>query len=85
MRSDFKMIFKSDLIAGSPVAYLTSLPEEAKAALTKAFVEAPVKAKAAFDRWSDGKNQGFRPTTHADYQSIVDLQRFVDQMRRNRS
>jgi phosphonate transport system substrate-binding protein len=82
---DFKMIFKSDLIAGSPVAYLTSLPDDAKAALTKAFVEAPVKAKAAFDRWSDGKNQGFRPTSHADYQSIVDLQKFVDQMRRARS
>jgi phosphonate transport system substrate-binding protein len=82
---DFKMIFKSDLIAGSPVAYLTSLPADLKAAITKAFVEAPVKAKVAFDRWSDGKNQGFKPTTHADYQSIVDLQVFVDQLRRQRS
>jgi phosphonate transport system substrate-binding protein len=82
---DFRMIFKSELIAGSLVAYLTSLPAEAKAAITRAFVEAPGRDRAAFDRWSDGKNRGFLPTNHAAYQSIVELQKFVDQLRRARS
>lgn len=82
---DFKIIFRSDLIAGSPYAWLTSLPAEAKAAILKAFVEAPQKDKAAFDRLSDGKDRGFHPVTHKDYETIVELQKFVDQMRRARS
>ncbi len=82
---DFKIIFKSDLIAGSPYAWLTSLPADAKAAILKAFLEAPQKDKAAFDRLSDGKDRGFQKVTHQDYIPVVDLQKFVDQMRRARS
>jgi phosphonate transport system substrate-binding protein len=82
---DFKMIFKSDLIAGSPYAFITALPEEARAAIVKAFMEAPTKAKPAFDRLSDGKDLGFHAVTHRDYETIVELQKFVDQMRRARS
>lgn len=82
---DFKIIFKSDLIAGSPYAWLTSLPADAKAAILKAFIEAPQKDKAAFDRLSDGKDLGFQKVTHQDYISVVELQKFVDQMRRARS
>ncbi|MBN8944181.1 MAG: phosphonate ABC transporter substrate-binding protein [Rhizobiales bacterium] len=82
---DFKMIFKSDLIAGSPYAFISSLPEEARAAILKAFMEAPAKAKAAFDRLSDGKDLGFHAVSHRDYETIVELQKFVDQMRRARS
>lgn len=82
---DFKIIFRSDLIAGSPYAWLASLPAEAKAAILKAFLEAPQKDKAAFERLSDGKDRGFHPVTHKDYETIVELQKFVDQMRRARS
>ncbi len=82
---DFKIIFKSDLIAGSPYAWLTALPADAKAAILKAFVEAPQKDKAAFDRLSDGKDLGFKQVSHQDYVPVVELQKFVDQMRRARS
>jgi phosphonate transport system substrate-binding protein len=82
---DFKIIFKSDLIAGSPYAWLASLPADAKAAILKAFVEAPQKDKAAFDRLSDGKDLGFKQVSHQDYVPVVELQKFVDQMRRARS
>jgi phosphonate transport system substrate-binding protein len=82
---DFKIIFKSDLIAGSPYAWLASLPADAKAAILKAFVEAPQKDKAAFDRLSDGKDLGFKQVWHQDYVPVVELQKFVDQMRRARS
>jgi phosphonate transport system substrate-binding protein len=82
---DVKMIFKSPLIAGSPYAYLASLPKEMKEAIFKAFMDAPKADKAAFDRLSDGKDLGFHPVTHADYITIVELQEFVDQLRKRRS
>lgn len=82
---DFKIVFRSDKIAGSPTAFLASLPQDARDAITKAFMESPVKDKAAFDRLSDGKNRGWSPVTHADYETIVQLQTFIDQLRRQRS
>lgn len=82
--ADFKIVFRSDLIAGSPWAFLASLPADLKAAIVKAFNEAPTKAKTAYDRLSDGQDRGFQAVTHADYQAIVDLQKFVDDMRRRR-
>jgi phosphonate transport system substrate-binding protein len=82
---DFRIIFKSEEIVNSPYAYLTAMPAEAKAAILKAFMEAPAKAKEAFSRLSDGKDRGFHPVTHKDYETIVELQKFVDQLRRARS
>lgn len=82
--ADFKIAFRSDLIPGSPWTFLASLPADLKAAIVKAFDEAPTKAKAAYDRLSDGQDRGFKAVTHADYQTVVDLQKFVDDMRRRR-
>jgi phosphonate transport system substrate-binding protein len=81
-KEDFKLVFKSVLIAGSPYAYLTSLPPALKTAISKAFVEAPKKDKAAFDKLSDGKDLGFQAVTHKDYESAVELQKFVDGLRK---
>jgi phosphonate transport system substrate-binding protein len=83
--SDLKIVFRSDLIMGSPNTYLASLPADLKAAIAKAFEEAPTKAKAAFDRLSDGKDLGFRRVTHKDYEPVVELQKFVDDLRRRRA
>ena len=82
---DFRIVFRSDLIAGSPNAYLASLPADMKAAIAKAFEEAPKADKAAFDRLSDGKDLGFKQVTHDDYKAVMDLQQFVDQLRKQRS
>lgn len=79
---DFKIVFRSEKIPGSPYAYLTSLPAEGKAAIRQAFFDAPTKGKAAFDRLSDGKSPGFAPVQHSDYQVTIELQRFVDALRR---
>ena len=83
--SDFRVIYKSDLLPGSPFAYLSALPAELKTAINKAFVDAPTKAKAAFDKLSDGKDIGFAPMTTKDYEPIVQMIRFVDEMRKKRS
>jgi phosphonate transport system substrate-binding protein len=83
--SDFRYIFKSDLIVNSPIAYLDNLPADLKKAIEQAFFDAPTKAKAAFDRLSDGKNEPWQPVTHEAYLPIIELNQFVDRLRRQGS
>ena len=58
-KEDFRIILKSDLIINAPYAYLSDLPDDLKAAINKAFLDAPTKDKAAFDKLSDGQKNGF--------------------------
>jgi phosphonate transport system substrate-binding protein len=81
-KDDYRIVFKSDLIMSSPFAYLVSLPADLKASVVKAFMEVPTKNRAAFDRLSDGKDLGFKAVTHKDYQPVVELQTFVDKLRK---
>ncbi len=83
-KEDFKIVFRSEKIPGSPYAVLTSLPPELKAAIVKAFEDAPTKGKAAFDKLSDGKSPGFAPAKHEDYKVTVELQNFIDALRKKR-
>lgn len=84
-QDDFRIISKSDLIPNSPFAYLASLPPDLKAAIVKAFNEAPTKAKAAFDKLSDGKDRGFTKVDAKTYEPVVELIKFVDQLRKQKS
>ncbi|MCC8431918.1 phosphonate ABC transporter substrate-binding protein [Reyranella aquatilis] len=84
-QEDFRIIYKSDLIPNSPFAYLASLPPDLKAAISKAFEEAPTKAKAAFDKLSDGKDRGFTKVDAAAYEPVVELIKFVDALRKQKS
>src|SRR5499433_2066000 len=63
-KEDFRIIVKSDMIINSPVAYLADLPDDLKAAIKQAFVNAPEKAPEAFKKLSDGKNKGYDPVTN---------------------
>jgi phosphonate transport system substrate-binding protein len=82
---EVRMIFKSPLIAGSPYGYLANMPPALKAGILGAFMDAPKADKAAFDKLSDGKDLGFKAVSHADYETIVELQAFVDELRKKRS
>jgi phosphonate transport system substrate-binding protein len=82
--ADFKIVFRSDRIPGSPYAFLTSLPDDLKAAIVKAFMDAPKNDKAVFDRLADGKSPGFAPAPHSDYKVTEELQKFVDDLRKKR-
>src|SRR5262249_18880345 len=55
-KEDFRILSKSDLIPNSPYAYLADMPADMKAAIWKAFEEAPTKSKVAYDKLSDGKD-----------------------------
>lgn len=83
--ADFKIVFKSDMIPGSPDAFLKSLPEDLRAAIAKAYQDAPTKDKAAFDKLSDGKWKGFAPVTVDTYKVTFELQKFVDALRKKSS
>ena len=56
-----------------------------KADIRAAFFAAPDKAKAAFDRISDGENLPFGTVDNAAYDDIVKLIKFVDALRKKRA
>jgi phosphonate transport system substrate-binding protein len=84
-KEDFRIISKSELIPNSPYAYLDSLPADLKAAIWKAFSEAPTKAKAAFDKLSDGKDREFKAVDAKYYEPVVELIKFIDSLRKQKS
>src|SRR6266702_6920790 len=84
-KEDFRIIVKSDLIINSPYAYLSSLPDDMKAAITQAFMAAHEKDKEAFKKLSDGKNLPWAPITNADYDKTIELIKFVDNLRKKAS
>ena len=81
-REDFRIIFKSDQIVNSPIAYLDSLPADLKKKIEQAFFDAPKKDKAAFDKLSAGKNEPFQSVKHEAYLPVVELNKFVDNLRK---
>jgi phosphonate transport system substrate-binding protein len=84
-KEDFRIIVKSDLIINDPYAYLSDLPDDMKAAIKKAFLEAADKDKDAFDKLSDGKNKPWQPITNEDYNKTIELIKFVDNLRKKAS
>ena len=84
-KDDFRIIHQSAPIINGPYAYGSDLPEEAKAAIAKAFFDAPAKDKAAFDRLSDGQKKGFHPATTKDWDGTIELIKFVDALRKKKA
>jgi phosphonate transport system substrate-binding protein len=83
--ADFRIIMKSEQIVNSPMAYLTDLPADLKAAIKKAVLEIATKDKAAFDKIYEGKQQPFAEVDHKAYVPVVDLIKFVDSLRKQKS
>jgi phosphonate transport system substrate-binding protein len=81
-KDEFRIINKSDSILNGPYTVLESLPEDAKAAIKKAFFDAPKKDKAAFEKLYDGQKIGFTPLKTEDYNPTVELVKFVDTLRK---
>lgn len=81
-QADFRVVFKSDFLPEGPFAMLASLPDDLKAKIRDALVAMPAADKAAFDRLSDGKDQGFTAVTLKDYQPIIEMLKFNDDQRR---
>ena len=80
--SDFRIIFKSDQIVNSPMAYLDEMPADLKAAIRTAVLELATADKAAFDKIYEGKQGPLVAVDNSAYQPIIELNRFVDSLRR---
>lgn len=81
-KEDFRIIVKSDLIINSPYAYLSDLPDDMKASIKKAFLDAAQKDPEAFNKLSDGKNKPWQPIKNEDYDKTIELIKFVDHLRK---
>jgi phosphonate transport system substrate-binding protein len=84
-KDDFRIAWKSPLLPGSPYAFLADMPADLKQAITKAFVEAPVKDRETFARLSDGKDLGFVEVTAKDYEESVKMNLWLDAQRKKKS
>lgn len=82
---DFRIIFKSAEIVNSPMAYLTDLPDTLKAAIRDAVLNVQTKDKTAFDKIYEGKQGPMVPVTNEAYKPIIELNRFVDDLRKKKS
>jgi phosphonate transport system substrate-binding protein len=81
-KDDFRIIFKSEQIVNSPTTYLDSLPADLKKRIEQAFLNVYQKDKAAFDKLSDGKGDPYQTVTHEAYLPVIELNKFVDSMRK---
>ncbi|MGJ4946370.1 phosphonate ABC transporter substrate-binding protein [Bradyrhizobium sp. HKCCYLS1011] len=84
-KDDFRIIVKSDMIINSPYAYLSDLPDDMKAAIKQAFLDAAQKDPEAYKKLSDGKNRPWEPITNEDYNKTIELIKFVDSLRKKAS
>jgi phosphonate transport system substrate-binding protein len=82
--AEFRIIFKSDLIVNSPMAYLTTLPENLRAAIKKAVLEVHAKDPDAFNKIYEGKQLPFAEIDHKAYEPIVEMTKFVDELRKKK-
>lgn len=84
-KEDFKMIFKSDQIVNSPMAYLTNLPDDLKTKIRDAVLNVATRDKVAFDKIYEGKQGPLVAVTHEAYLPVIELVKFVDTLRKKGS
>jgi phosphonate transport system substrate-binding protein len=82
---DYRIIFKSEQIVNSPMAYLSDMPEELKAKIRDAVLNITTKDKAAFDKIYEGKQGPLVAVDNKAYDPIIELNKFVDELRKKKS
>jgi phosphonate transport system substrate-binding protein len=83
--SDFKIVFKSDIIVNSPMAYLSNLPADLKAKIRDAVYNFATNDPEGFKKATDGKAQPWAPVDNKAYDTMIELNKFVDQLRKKSS
>jgi phosphonate transport system substrate-binding protein len=80
--TDFKIVFRSDLIPNSPVAYLTTLPDQLKAKIRDAFLNVGTRAPDVWKTISDGTSLPWQAADNSTYKTVIELNTFVDSLRK---
>lgn len=83
--ADFRIIFKSEQIVNSPMAYLSDMPEELKTKIRDAVLNITTRDKAAFDKIYEGKQGPLVAVDNKAYDPIIELNKFVDDLRRKKA
>jgi phosphonate transport system substrate-binding protein len=81
---DFRIVFRSDIIPNSPVAYLASLPADTKAKVRDAFLSIGTRAPDVWKRISDGTSMPWEAASNETFRTMIELNRFVDDLRKKR-
>ena len=66
------------------MAMLSDMPPELKKAITGAVMAVATKDKAAFDKATDGKAKPWAPVDNKAYDAIIQLNKFVDDLRKKK-
>ena len=82
---DYRILFKSEQIVNSPIAMMSDLPEDLKKAISTALLAFPVKEPEAFKKMTDGKQKPWQPVTHDAYKPVMELNKFVDELRKKKA
>jgi phosphonate transport system substrate-binding protein len=83
--ADFKLIFKSDQIVNSPIAVLNDMPADLKKAIKDAILAIATKDNAAFLKATDGKAKPWEAVENKAFDTIIELNKFVDDLRKKKS
>ena len=83
--SDFKMIFKSDVIVNSPMAVLADMPADLKLAIKDAILNVSKNDPKAFEKATDGKAKPWESVDTKAYDTMIELNKFVDQLKKKSS
>ena len=82
---DFRIVYKSELIVNSPMAYLSDLPADLKAAIRTAVLNIAIKDKAAFDKIYEGKSKPLEAVDNKAYDPVIQLIKFVDDLKKKKA
>ncbi len=83
--SDFRIIFKSDQIVNSPWAVLSDMPADLKKTIQNAIVNMNTKAPEAFQKATEGKAAPWQAVDNKAFDPIIELNKFVDDLRKKKS
>jgi len=83
--TDFKMIFKSAMIVNSPMAVLADMPADLKLAIKDAILNVSKNDPKAFEKATDGKSKPWESVDNKAYDTIIELNKFVDQLKKKSS
>ena len=82
-RDSLRVVWTSPRIPESPWTARRDLPQPMRDAIRQAMIEMPTRAPEQFRHILDGKSKGFVPSSHDQFQPIIEMIRFNQAQRRS--
>jgi len=81
-RDSLRVVWTSPRIPESPWTARKDLPQAMRDAVRQAMIDMPTRAPEQFRHILDGKSQGFLPSNHEQFQTIIEMIKFNQAQRR---